>query len=59
MKSLKYGKLHNLFFFSGDCQDLLRKDTCLFTEWFDIDEPCKVKICALKFILYLNILTNI
>ncbi len=27
----------------GGCKQLLSKDTCLYTEWFDIDEPCQVR----------------
>ena len=27
----------------GDCGELLAPDAALYTEWFDIDEPCKVR----------------
>ena len=30
----------------GDCAELLAPEAALYTEWFDVDEPCKVlKLC--------------
>lgn len=29
-----------ILFALGDCENLLTEQSCLYTEWFDIDEPC-------------------
>jgi len=31
-----------ILFALGDCGNLLKPDACTYTEWFDVDEPCKV-----------------
>jgi hypothetical protein len=31
-----------MIFALGDCEQLLSAESCTYTEWFDIDEPCKV-----------------
>ena len=39
----------------GDCGELLAPDAALYTEWFDIDEPCKVRFEAIKRLFFISL----